>query len=111
MELRLLRDGPLSLLEKVLTDGIAQNVPKESLPALQSRTQTLIATMRQLGSLNKGDVLELIYTGESTQVYLNKMLAGVSIPGKDFHDALLAIWLGPKPIDAKLKVRLLGKYE
>lgn len=108
LELRLLRDAPLSLLEKVLTDGIANNVPPDALPSLQGRMQSLIVMMRQRGSLHEGDVLEFSYTEQATQIYVNKARVGEAIPGKDFHDALLAIWLGPKPIDAGLKADLLG---
>jgi hypothetical protein len=30
------------------------------------------------------------------------------IPGKDFADALLSVWLGPKPIGGTLKRQLLA---
>ncbi|MGA2713580.1 MAG: chalcone isomerase family protein [Bryobacteraceae bacterium] len=32
----------------------------------------------------------------------------MTIPGKDFADALLAVWLGQKPVEAALKRELLG---
>ena len=31
------------------------------------------------------------------------------IPGKDFADAMFAVWLGAKPADAGLKEGMLGK--
>lgn len=108
MELRLLRQAPLSLLERVVTDGIARNVPPANLPALQPRIQELIDIMRRLETLKKGDVLRLAFTGEATRVYVNGTPAGEALPGKPFHDALLAIWLGSQPVDAALKARLLG---
>lgn len=108
LELRLLRNAPLSSLEKVLTDGIANNVPPDALPSLEGRMQSLIIAMRQRGSLQEGDVLEFAYTEQATQIFVNKARVGEPIPGKDFYDALLAIWLGPKPIDASLKAVLLG---
>ena len=32
----------------------------------------------------------------------------VTLPGKDFSDALLRVWLGKEPLDTDLKARLLG---
>lgn len=32
----------------------------------------------------------------------------MTIPGKDFSDALFSVWLGPKPISGALKHQLLG---
>ncbi|QNM98205.1 chalcone isomerase family protein [Chitinimonas koreensis] len=108
LELRLLRDAPLSLLEKVVTDGIRDNAPPGALPGLQARTQMLLATMRAVRSLNKGDVLEIVYTGGATHLKINQARVGADIAGKDFNDALLSIWLGAHPIDSGLKRQLLG---
>jgi Chalcone isomerase-like len=33
----------------------------------------------------------------------------MTIPGKDFADALLSVWLSPKPIGGALKRQLLGR--
>ncbi len=33
----------------------------------------------------------------------------MTIPGKDFADALFSVWLGPKPIDRGLKRKLPGR--
>jgi hypothetical protein len=32
-----------------------------------------------------------------------------AIPGEDFYEALLKIWLGNKPVQADLKDAMLGK--
>ena len=32
----------------------------------------------------------------------------MTIPGKDFADALFAVWLGPNPVEVALKRALLG---
>jgi hypothetical protein len=32
----------------------------------------------------------------------------ITIPGKDFADALFSVWLGPKPVEDALKRALLG---
>ncbi len=33
----------------------------------------------------------------------------MTIPGKDFADALFSVWLGPKPSDRGLKPKLPGR--
>ena len=34
----------------------------------------------------------------------------MTIPGKDFADALFSAWLGTKPVNATLKLELLGEW-
>ncbi|NIA20161.1 MAG: hypothetical protein GWP07_07015 [Xanthomonadaceae bacterium] len=59
--------------------------------------------------LVKGDRIDLFYQPEvGTSVTINNKKLGV-IPGKDFMQALWAIWLGDNPADSKLKGQLLGK--
>ena len=108
IELRLLRDAPLLLLERVISDGVRRNTEPDRMPGLQERLHVLFETMRSAKSLMKGDVLEIVFSGGSTQLQLNRREVGAPIPGKDFNDALMSIWLGPEPIDAALKQHLLG---
>jgi hypothetical protein len=57
----------------------------------------------------KGDEIRLDYLpGEGTQVKINGTLKG-TVPGEDFNQALLKIWMGSKPADNKLKKAWLGK--
>jgi hypothetical protein len=46
--------------------------------------------------------------GVGTRLELNGKDVGV-IPGKDFAEALFAVWLGAKPADAGLKAGMLGQ--
>ena len=46
--------------------------------------------------------------GTGTRLELKGKEAGV-IPGKDFADAMFAVWLGAKPVDAGLKEGMLGR--
>ena len=58
--------------------------------------------------VKKGDLIVLDFVPEKgTVVTIAKQEKGV-IPGKDFNDALLRIWLGDKPIDAGLKKEMLN---
>lgn len=57
----------------------------------------------------KGDEILLVYKpGFGTVFYKNKEKRGV-ISGAKFKKALFGIWLGDKPADKKLKLKLLGK--
>ena len=41
-------------------------------------------------------------------VILRAQSQEMTIPGKDFADALLSTWLGPAPVSGDLKRQLLG---
>ena len=57
---------------------------------------------------HEGDVILLDYVpGTGTSVTINGTKIG-TIPGEDFNQALLAVWLGDKPADDGLKEGMLG---
>lgn len=58
--------------------------------------------------VKKGDIIVLDFIpDQGTMVTIAKQEKGV-IPGKDFNDALLRIWLGEKPVNKGLKEKLLS---
>jgi len=86
-------------------EGFANNSSAKEVKALQKRINqfnSLFTTVYQ------GDEIRLDYLpGTGTLVKINGNLKG-SIPGEDFHQAVLKIWLGSKPADANLKAEMLG---
>ena len=59
-------------------------------------------------TLHKGDRVELDYLpGQGTRVTIKGEVRGI-IPGEDFNQALLRIWLGDEPVTRSLKSALLG---
>ena len=59
-------------------------------------------------TVKKGDVIYLDYfPDKGTQVTINNEVKG-TIPGFDFHQALMKVWLGEEPADWNLKEALLG---
>ena len=85
--------------------GFADNNSAKEIKVLQER-------INQFNSLfitvYKGDEIRLDYLpGEGTLVKINGKMKG-SVPGEDFNQALLKIWLGSKPADSKLKDVMLG---
>ena len=95
--------------EKLLNswrEGFEKNQNPETLQKLQSR----IATFYQFfdSSAVARDQFRFDYLpGVGTRVSKNQQSLGV-IPGEDFANALLEIWLGNHPADKSLKKAMLG---
>ncbi len=77
----------------------------DKLPTLQGRINQLINIFKQ--KINEGDVYDFVYQPPRTLIIKNGKNAG-AISGADFKQALYAIWLGAKPVQADLKNKLLG---
>jgi hypothetical protein len=86
-------------------DGFAANHSAEQLAPLRDRLQSFNAMFDTLVS---GDRVQLDYLpAEGTRVSINGEARGV-IPGQDFNQALLRVWLGESPVTKSLKRDLLG---
>ena len=86
-------------------EGFDSNNSAEELKVLQDRIDQFNSFFI---TVHKGDVILLDYTpDQGTQVWINDMLKG-TVPGEDFSQALLKIWLGRKPADPGLKEAMLG---
>jgi len=91
-----------------LHDGLSANNQPPELAPLEKRLRDLAAMMRQVGRINQGGVILLDYLpGIGTRITING-IARLTIPGEDFHRALMRIWLGDRPVDGRLKSALLG---
>ena len=84
-------------------DNVLDAVQREKL-------KTQITSFNQaFGKTFAGDVIDVVYSPEhGTQVIVNKETRA-TIPGFDFHQAVMKVWLGDKPVDADLKQGMLGK--
>ena len=103
MDLHLLRDVGKDKIFESIKEGFEKQ-SKDQMPALQGRLDQLAAAVPDL---KKGDVLSLTYVPEKG-VVLGGAAKETVITGKDFADALFSVWLGPDPVDADLKRKLLG---
>src|SRR5881394_1869352 len=74
------------------------------MPILRERLDLL---QKALPPLETGNVLTFTYVPGSGTV-LRGQGQEMTIPGKDFADALLSAWLGPEPVSGDLKRQLLG---
>ncbi len=86
-------------------EGFEDNNKADELAKLQDRIDQFNA---MFDDVKKGDIVLLDYVpDQGTAVTVANQKKGV-IPGKDFNDALLKIWLGEKPINKGLKEKLLS---
>ena len=93
-------------LQKAWRDGFEKNQNKETMTQLKSRIELFYSYFET--NAVKGDRYSLDYIpGTGTKITKNEKLKGI-IPGVDFKNALLEIWLGNFPADSGLKKGLLG---
>ncbi len=87
-------------------DGFRSNLDTDELKTLQLRIDSF---NQAFSEVLKGDQIQLDYEpGKGTAVRIKGELM-TTIPGKDFSDALISIWLGDKPADHSLKKAMLGE--
>lgn len=110
VRLTLLRNVSGSDFIEALDDGLKANLTPEGEAAIQKELTQLKAIMTEIGDVKEGDVVDFDFSPEAgTTVTRNGAPVGEAIPGKPLYDAVLAIWLGEKPIDGSLKKGLLGQ--
>jgi hypothetical protein len=104
MRLHILRN----LKGKQVSDAIAEGFELNSqaaMPQLKPRLDKLAA---MIPDVSEGDQIALTWVPDKgTTVSVRGTNVG-TIEGRDFADALFAVWLGPKPVQEDLKKALLG---
>ena len=109
LQVRLLMNGPSDEFAKAFTGGIAKRTPADQVAAMRDRIDAFDRTLREIGDLRKGDVIDLDYLpARGLALTLNGKTRGTPVPGADLYSALLAIFLGDRPVDKALKTGLLG---
>jgi len=93
-------------LIKAWDEGFSKNQTSEILARLQDRIDQFNSYFRQNAVAGDQFILDYI-PGKGTTVIKNNAPLGL-IPGVDFKNALLEIWLGNFPADKSLKLGLLG---
>jgi Chalcone isomerase-like len=102
ISLIMVRDVSRQQFVQAVEKGMVRN-SGAAMPALRGRLDLL---ERALPALQKGNVLDFTYLpGTGTIVRGNGR--ELTIPGKDFADALLSIWLGPDAANRTLRQDLL----
>jgi hypothetical protein len=109
LQMRMLVDVDTQEFVKAFHKGVARNTPVAGQPALEARMARFDEMLHAVGKVRRRDVIDLDWLpGHGMQLGLNGQVQGEPIPGDDFYAALLLIFLGDKPVDAELKIGLLG---
>lgn len=109
LQIRMLLEVPAVEFTKAIDHGITRNATQSELPGLRERMATFEQRVQTIGTVHKGDVVDLDWVpGSGMHFSLNGVAKGAPIPGEDFYTALLKIFIGDKPVDPELKTGLLG---
>ncbi len=104
MRLHILRTLSGSELSDAISEAFWRNV-KSPRSVFEARLQKL---SKMFPSVVSGDNITLTYVpGKGTKVFAKGQEKGI-VEGKDFADALFAVWLGDNPVQDDLKRALLG---
>lgn len=88
--------------------GIEKNHSEQELSLLRERMEAFDHLFDTIKTVKKNDVITLDWQpGTGTLISMNGSEIG-RIAGEDFYRALLAIWIGEKPVSDDLKKGLLG---
>jgi hypothetical protein len=102
-----LRDVTKSQIMDAYRDGFRANSAGPNLDALLGK---LKAIEPAIPDLHEGAEMSVTYVpGEGTTVVAAGGGKPVTVPGKDFADAMFRNWLGREPADGDLKKALLGR--
>lgn len=103
-----LRDLRPEQFADALVEGIRKNHGDEEVKALEARISTFRDQLLGAGATREGTEVLLDYLPQSgTRLTVGGEARGATIPGADFHAAVLRVWLGREPADAELKSQLV----
>jgi hypothetical protein len=109
MEIVMLRNLTGEDFAEAMIKGFKANNSEADVAKFQPRLDDIKTLMLSFGTVKKGTVMHINFVpGTGTRVLVDGQQKGPAIAGDDFQQALLRIWLGPKPVDADLKSALLG---
>jgi hypothetical protein len=109
LQIHPLREVGADTFIHALNNGIRRNQTEPQIERLSDRLTQLEQAMRQIGATHRGDTIDFDYTPEAgTIICVNGAPRGKPIPGEDFYQAVLSIFIGNNPVDRDLKNGLLG---
>jgi hypothetical protein len=109
VQVRMLMNGPSDEFAKAFTGGITKRTPADQVAAMRDRIDAFDRSLRSIGNVKKGDVVNLDYAPDvGLTMTVNGKPFGAPVPGADLYAALLNIFVGDRPVDAKMKAGMLG---
>lgn len=108
MRMTLLRSVDPKRIVDSLKEGLEGNLTEEEQKRIKSRAEDMEGRLLRLGDGKEGDKMDLLFDpGAGTKLILNGKEIGAPIPGADFFEALLRVWIGEHPAQESLKRDLL----
>ncbi len=109
IELLLLRDVDAERMAEGFGKAMLAHLKAAQAEALRERVQLLSQALMRHGDAHRGESMQLDYQPDrGTSVTLAGQRVCPDIPGGDFNEAMMAMWLGPDAADERLKAALLG---
>lgn len=109
MAMRFVREVDAELFMTSLNEGMRRNHGAQQLAAWSRQIETLTAVIGTMVLARQADHITWDFTAEAGgRIMQNSVPRVPSIPGEDFYNAVLRVWLGAQPADAELKRGLLG---
>jgi hypothetical protein len=110
MRVTMLRDIDAAEMGKLLTRGIEDNMGKTAMSKLVPGLVRMGEMFASQKKLMAGDTFLVDWLpGTGTLITVRDHVQGEPFKEPEFFAALMSIWLGPSPADAKLKEALLGE--
>ncbi|MCM3563692.1 chalcone isomerase family protein [Hydrogenophaga intermedia] len=109
MTITMLRDIDAGELGKLFSRGMEDNMERAAFSKLIPGVLRMSQIFADYKKLNKGDTFHIDWVpGTGTVLTIRGKVEGEPFKEPEFFNALMRIWLGPKPADWQLKDALLG---
>ncbi|CAG2149330.1 hypothetical protein LMG31506_04015 [Cupriavidus yeoncheonensis] len=109
LQFRMLREVDPNAFARAMQKGMRENHSELQMQMLSARLVQFERTIDQVGTARRGDVINVDFSPDAgTVVAINGTPRGRPIPGEDFYQAVLRVFLGEHPVDRDVKRGLLG---
>ena len=110
LSITLLRDIDADTLNKSMTEGFDNNTPADEVARFTPGLVRIRQALTDQKKLQTGDNFTIDWIPDTgTILSIKGVQQGEPMKGNDLFNALIRLWLGPRPADTKLKETLLGK--
>src|SRR4051794_3381214 len=90
-----------------IVEAVQQGFERNSGPQMPQLKERLDRFLGAVPDLRGGQTIVITYLPGRGTVIKAGSAEQVELPGKDFADALFAVWLGTQPVDDELKQEML----
>jgi hypothetical protein len=107
----MMREASAQQFYESIDAGMRANSSEAQIARVKTQTDELMAMIRGVGQAKKGMRIVLDYAPSAggTTLFVDGVAQGRPMPGEQFYQALLRIWLGDNPAQEDLKEALLGQ--